>query len=55
MALNMPSSLLSNRQICATQTTGAKNLVKVEPRTETALRESTQDTKSELVNYMLGG
>jgi len=42
MALNMPSSLLSNRQICALETERVKNLVKVETRTETALRESTR-------------
>jgi len=30
---------------------GAKNLVKVEPRTETALRESTQDVKGQIVNF----
>ena len=41
MALNMSSSLLSNRQICVTQTKGTKNLVKVEPQQKTALREGT--------------
>jgi integrase len=51
MPLNMPSSLLSNRQICVTKTSGAKNLVKVETRTETALRESTQDTKGQIVSF----
>jgi len=51
LALNRSSSLLSNRQICVTQTMGAKNLVKVEPRTETALRESTQDSKGQIVNF----
>jgi len=42
MALNMSSSLLSNRQICVTQTKGTKNLVKVEPQQKTALREGTE-------------
>jgi integrase len=44
MALNMPSSLLSNRQICVTKTTGMKNLVKVKTRTETRLAGATQNT-----------
>ncbi len=50
--LNRFSSLLSNRQICASQTRGAKNLVKVETRTENRLAGATQtDTKSLLFNY----
>jgi len=51
MALNMPSSLRFNHRICATQTMGAKNLVTVETRTETALRESTQDVKGQIVSF----
>ena len=51
MALNMPSSLLSNRQICALETERVKNLVKVETRTETALRESTQDSKGKIISF----
>jgi len=50
--LNTHPSLLSNRQICVTQPKGTKNLVKVEPRTETALRESTQDTKGKIIEYI---
>jgi hypothetical protein len=41
MPLNMPSSLLPNRQICVSKTKAAKNLVKVEPRQKTAQREGT--------------
>jgi integrase/ribosomal protein S27AE len=44
MPLNIPSDLLSNRQICVTETKAAKNLVEeVEPRTEAAQREGTTD------------
>jgi len=49
MALNMPSSLLSNRQICATQTKGTKNLVKVEPQQKAAQRES--NIKGQLISF----
>jgi len=41
MPLNMPSSLLPNRQICVSKTKAAKNLVKVETRQKTAQREGT--------------
>ena len=40
-----------SRQICALETKRVKNLVKVEPRTETALRESTQDTKGQIISF----
>jgi hypothetical protein len=50
--LNTHPSLLSNRQICALETKRVKNLVKVETRTETALRESTQDTKGKIIEYI---
>jgi len=50
LALNRSSSLLSNRQICATQTTGAKNLVRVEPQTEIV---RTSPIAEQLVNYIL--
>ena len=48
MALNMPSSLLSNRQICVLDEK-AKNLVRAETE-KNALLESTQDTKGLLVS-----
>ena len=52
MALNMPFSLLSNRQICASQATETKNLVKVETRTENRLAGATDaETKSLLFNF----
>jgi len=52
MALNMPFSLLSNRQICVSKTKAAKNLVKVETRTENRLAGATDtETKSLLFNF----
>ena len=54
MALNMPSSLLSNRQICVIQTKEAKNLVKVETRTEKQVAGATKysgDIKSKLFEF----
>ena len=50
MALNMPSSLLSNRQICALETERVKNLVRAETETK-ALRESTQGFKGEIIDF----
>jgi len=49
MALNMPSSLLSNRQICALETERVKNLVKVEPQQKAAQRES--NIKGQLISF----
>ena len=55
MALNMPSSLLSNRQICVTQTKGMKNLAEVESRTQkNPTREGTAqsaDIKGKIVEF----
>ena len=54
LPLNTPSSLLFDRQICASQAMGTKNLVKVEPRTETRLAGATEtntETKSLLFNF----
>ena len=42
LALNRSSSLLSNRQICATQTKGTKNLAEVETRTKNGLAGATE-------------
>ncbi len=50
MPLNSPSSLLSNRQICVTTTKAAKNLVKVEPQTETV---RTSPSAEKIVNFLL--
>ena len=49
MALNIPSSLLGNRQICALETERVKNLVRANK--ELALQENKNETKSTLVNY----
>jgi len=54
MALNMPPSLLSNRQICVSKTKAAKNLVKVETRTEEQVAGATKysgDIKSKLFEF----
>jgi integrase len=48
LPLNTPSTLLFDRQICASQATETKNLVKVETRTETRLAGATKLSKSEL-------
>jgi integrase len=45
------SQTTNSRQICALETKRVKNLVKVETRTEAALRESTQEQKGELVAF----
>ena len=50
MALNRSSSLLSNRQICVTQTTETKNLAEVAPEIK-AQRESTADTKGQIISF----
>ena len=39
------------RQICVTLTEGTKNLTEVETRTKTALRESTNETKSKVFQF----
>jgi len=50
--LNRFSSLLSNRQICASQTTRAKNLVAVESRIEKQAAGATKPTKSRMVAFI---
>ena len=52
LPLNTTISLLSNRQICASQAKETKNLVKVETRTENRLAGATDtETKSLLFNF----
>ncbi len=54
LPLNTPYSLLSNCQICVSKTKAAKNLVKVETRTEKRLAGATEtdlETKSLLFNF----
>jgi integrase len=51
MALNMPTNLLGNRQICVTATRAAKNLVAEQE--EKILQESKDSTKSDLINFVL--
>jgi len=46
--LNTHPSLLSNRQICASQTTRAKNLVKVEIRKENQAAGATKHSEAEI-------
>jgi len=47
-ALYSPSGLLFTRQICATETEGAKNLAAVESRTEEGLRGATTVDKAQM-------
>ena len=55
MALNMPSSLLSNRQICALETERVKNLVKVEPHLQKAGAGATpKPSEAEVKGRILG-
>lgn len=42
----------SSCRVCASETKAVKNLVKVETQTETALRESTQDIKGKIIEYL---
>jgi type 1 fimbriae regulatory protein FimB/type 1 fimbriae regulatory protein FimE len=54
MPLNIPPNLTSNRQICASQPTETKNLVKVETRIKNRLAGATYintETKSHLFNF----
>jgi integrase/recombinase XerD len=48
----MPSNLLSNHQICVTQTKGAKNLAKVENRIDSRLAGATRQTESRMVTFI---
>jgi integrase/recombinase XerD len=52
LTLNMPSNLLSNHQICVTQTKGAKNLAKVENRIDSRLAGATRQTESRMVTFI---
>ena len=54
MALNMPSSLLSNRQICALETERVENLDAVKKTGNTTAREkwTVAETKGKLIEYL---
>jgi integrase/recombinase XerD len=52
MPLNTASNLLTNRQICASQTKRAKNLVEVEARIEKQAAGATKPAKSRMVTFI---